>query len=318
MGQEEIIGLIKGCILALGYYLAAKSVLSKSEDSFFYTLHKGSRLNRMLIFALVTMTFAFIGLFLFIQDLSLVETWIQYFMGGAGGSGAIQTLRKFSPDQKEYISKAMDSGVVAEVNNDELPKPKGPENKDNVNDPSSIQGPLTRAYCEEHGDTILHLNRYVKFKDRVVGHIKVLSSKSSVQLKQHTLEDVVRELHDEDDKEWGETAIPGGWFELKIHDKITPMTSRFRKRSDMKWFKFFIEIVNVPLFSNIYFHLGNTPEDTHGCVLTGLGLSGPVSDAVTITQSSKAMKEFYDAIYPILQAEKRVFIFIENSFYDPE
>jgi hypothetical protein len=310
MDQEHIIPVVKAAILLLGWFLATKSILSKDEDSFFFTLHKGSRLNRLMIFALVTMTFAFIGLFLFIQDMSLIETWIQYFMGGAGGSGAIQTLRKFSPDQKEYVAKSLEVEVekAKVVDPGPVPAPTPPFNDSALNE----------AYCMQNGDTVLHMIRYAKFSDRVIGRLSVRKSESGVSLSQHTLEDVTRSMEDEDDKVWGQTAIPPGWYELKIHDKITPMTSRFRKRSDMKWFTFFIEVINVPFFSNIYFHLGNFPKDTDGCILTGKGLSCPVAEGVIITESAKAMKEFYEAIYPILQAEKRVFIFIENSFYEPK
>lgn len=77
-----------------------------------------------------------------------------------------------------------------------------------------------------------------------------------------TLEDTVRDLNNDGDltdtgekKVWGETAIPRGTY------KVIPIISgKFGKT-------FWLQ--NVPSFSEILIHSGNTPEHTHGCVLVG-------------------------------------------------
>jgi hypothetical protein len=68
-----------------------------------------------------------------------------------------------------------------------------------------------------------------------------------------TIEDQVRP---EGEKVWGETAIPAGRYKI-----ILSHSSRFKKTMPY--------LVNVPDFSGIMIHNGNTAEDTHGCILVG-------------------------------------------------
>lgn len=69
-----------------------------------------------------------------------------------------------------------------------------------------------------------------------------------------TLEDVVRP--EGEPKVWGKTAIPFGSY--KLGARYSP---RFKRTV--------IQILNVPDFSLVYFHGGNKPEDTEGCILLG-------------------------------------------------
>ena len=66
-----------------------------------------------------------------------------------------------------------------------------------------------------------------------------------------TLEDKERE-----DKVYGRTAIPCGRYELRW--SISP---RFKRELP--------EICNVPNYTGVRIHSGNTHEDTHGCPLVG-------------------------------------------------
>jgi hypothetical protein len=82
-----------------------------------------------------------------------------------------------------------------------------------------------------------------------------------------TLEDVERE-----EKIFGETAIPCGRYEIDM--TYSP-----------KFQMVLPEILDVPNFRNIRIHAGNTPHDSQGCILVGMGLT--TRDHMPSTLSSR-------------------------------
>jgi len=68
------------------------------------------------------------------------------------------------------------------------------------------------------------------------------------------LEDTVRK---DGVKVWGETAIPEGVYKMRLS-----FSQRFQR--------ILPEILNVPNFTGIRIHGGNTAEDSHGCLLLGI------------------------------------------------
>lgn len=98
-----------------------------------------------------------------------------------------------------------------------------------------------------------------------------------------TLEDPVRPEHV---KVPGDTAIPYGRYPVR-------RTYSFRFQRVMP------AIENVPMFSGIRIHPGNTVEDTEGCVLVGEALT---EDGMRLVRSRAA----YDRLDALLeQAEAR-------------
>lgn len=75
----------------------------------------------------------------------------------------------------------------------------------------------------------------------------------------HTCEDVVRELPGVPVEKWkvaGQTAIPAGVYGVKMYQ-----SPRFGRRLPL--------LQNVPGFSGVLMHRGNTAKDTEGCILPG-------------------------------------------------
>lgn len=77
-----------------------------------------------------------------------------------------------------------------------------------------------------------------------------------------TLEDTVRDLNKNgkfdngEKKVYGKTAIPCGTYEIKW-----TYSPRFKKYTP--------QLMNVPSFSGIRIHAGNSSTDTEGCLLLG-------------------------------------------------
>ena len=71
-----------------------------------------------------------------------------------------------------------------------------------------------------------------------------------------TIEDKVRLLRSKYDKVYGETAVMSGTYEADIY---------FSKKFGYK----VVRLFDVPYFSGIYIHKGNTAKDSLGCIIVG-------------------------------------------------
>lgn len=102
----------------------------------------------------------------------------------------------------------------------------------------------------------------------------------------YTLEDVVRKGPKVD----GKTAIPVGTY-----DVIIDHSNRFNREMP--------HILNVPGFTGVRIHSGNTSADTDGCILVGTTWSGQ-----DFIGNSKLA---YEGLFKKLQSSKDITITIE-------
>lgn len=83
-----------------------------------------------------------------------------------------------------------------------------------------------------------------------------------------TIEDKVRNINDEG-KVYGETAIPFGIYKIDMNT-VSPKYSNYNKYPKYKKYNAKLpRLVDVPHFSGILIHIGNSAKDSSGCILVG-------------------------------------------------
>ena len=110
-----------------------------------------------------------------------------------------------------------------------------------------------------------------------------------------TLEDRVRP---EGEKIYGKTAIPEGTYEM-----VLSYSPRFKK--------ILPEILNVPNFTGIRIHCGNSSADSSGCILVGTW-DGEKED--WISDSKIAFNELMSLLQKAADNKDKVAITINNSW----
>lgn len=106
----------------------------------------------------------------------------------------------------------------------------------------------------------------------------------------HSLEDKDRRIESGGAKIPGESAIPRGIYKL-----IIDMSVRFKK--------LMMHILDVPQFSGIRIHSGNTHADTEGCILLGNGRANGY-----LIDSRTAVNKMFWAVERELKLGKEVII----------
>lgn len=104
----------------------------------------------------------------------------------------------------------------------------------------------------------------------------------------YTLEDVVRE-----EKIKNETAIPSGEYEITI-----TYSPRFKRYLPL--------LHNVPNFSGVRIHSGNTHRDTEGCILVGMTKTKDF-----IGNSRTAFNKLYPMLVHASQQGEKILLKIE-------
>ena len=119
----------------------------------------------------------------------------------------------------------------------------------------------------------VEVNRIFKASNYTIGELSVNNNYVC-----DTLEDKVRA---DGKKVYAETAIPTGTYTL-----VLSYSNRFKKVMP--------EILNVPNFSGIRIHCGNSSKDTEGCLLVGKW-DGKTENWISDSKNS------YNKLYPLLE-----------------
>lgn len=119
----------------------------------------------------------------------------------------------------------------------------------------------------------------------------------------HTLEDKVRidnptTPQNEGAKIWGETAIAEGVYKVIIR-----MSQRFKRPM--------MALLDVPDFTGILIHSGNTEADTHGCILVGYKLDD--AHHIAPGTSRVASDRLFEKVRSALACKEEVTIEVLNA-----
>lgn len=94
-------------------------------------------------------------------------------------------------------------------------------------------------------------------------------------------------------KVFGETRIPPHIYKIGIY-----RMGRFHERYKARFISFhqgMLHIENVPNFTSILIHCGNTEKDTAGCLLVGKSASGVYGD-FRLIRSAEAYADLYKKV----------------------
>lgn len=136
----------------------------------------------------------------------------------------------------------------------------------------------------------LKLNRIFKTNTFTIGELYI-----NEKYVTDTLEDRVRL---EGEKVYGKTAIPEGTYEM-----VLSYSPRFKK--------ILPEILNVPNFTGIRIHCGNSSADSSGCILVGTW-DGEKED--WISDSKIAFNKLMSLLEEATNNKEKITITVNNSW----
>ena len=112
----------------------------------------------------------------------------------------------------------------------------------------------------------------------------------------YTLEDEYR-----DDKVMSKTRIPAGTYDITLR-KEGGMYQSYNERFGTEFSKGMLWVRNVNNFEYIYIHIGNTAEDTSGCLLVGdTQNNNQIMENGFIGSSTNNYKRIYPPIAQVLE-----------------
>ena len=139
----------------------------------------------------------------------------------------------------------------------------------------------------------LELRRVLSTDEATLGYLWV-----NGDFECHTLEDPVREIGPNGEgKVYGNTAIPAGTYPVVVN-------------TSQRFGRLMPRLLGVPHFDGILIHKGNTPADTHGCILVGREVAG----TARITHSTEAFDYLFAKLIKASQEGQPIEIIVTNNF----
>lgn len=146
---------------------------------------------------------------------------------------------------------------------------------------------------------ILTLKRFSTGPDSTLGLLSVNGTFHSF-----TVEDEKREV-----KIAGETRIPAGIYPIILRDEggmTKRYASKFPAHRGMLWLQ------DVPNFKYIYIHIGNTDDNTDGCILVNEGAIASKSGGGHGISSTPAYLDLYDVILQAMDSNEKIYIHVKD------
>ena len=113
-------------------------------------------------------------------------------------------------------------------------------------------------------------------------------------------------------KKYGETRIPAGRYRLALRRR-GGFHSRYLRRFGADFHKGMVELQNVPQFSHVLIHMGNTDEDTAGCLLLNRRASFDAQGDFVGQDSRGAYQFFYPRLAQHLLAGEDVWLSVQDE-----
>tara|TARA_R100001244_G_scaffold12078_2_gene14148 strand:- start:1794 stop:2249 length:456 start_codon:yes stop_codon:yes gene_type:complete len=122
-------------------------------------------------------------------------------------------------------------------------------------------------------------------------------------------------LEDEyrDKKIPGKTRIPCGLYDVGVRT-----IGGFDRRYSDKFptlHKGMLQVLNVPGFEYILIHIGNTHNNTEGCLLVGQGAS--TGSDISIQSSTNAYKSLYEKVIDAALVNNLTIAYVDNDHIRP-
>ena len=107
-------------------------------------------------------------------------------------------------------------------------------------------------------------------------------------------------------KVFGETRIPKGTYKVTLRKEGRCHTNYSKKFPSTH--KGMLHVLDVPNFQYILIHIGNTDEDTAGCLIVGNYCNNNKLEAGRLTQSTKAYSALYEKAIAAIERNEPITI----------